>query len=147
MPVHLWVLVLNCFSLLDAPIARVREDVGLLSMQQLVRLCDVVRVRSRGGHSVNQARVSVPPDVSPLGLALEFSCAQAHLLHVDTASHLAATAGIFQSFPKFSEIKVTSLESEHVHRKKQATASDGRENMERKTLFPSRHNGILSVGT
>ena len=63
MPVHFRVLDLNFFSLLDAPVARVREDVSFLSMQQDMRLCDVMRIGRRSRHAVHQARVSIRADM------------------------------------------------------------------------------------
>ncbi len=57
-------LGLDFCALLDAPVARISEDILLLTVQQRVRLGDVVRIGRRGGHAVHQSQVGIRPDMS-----------------------------------------------------------------------------------
>ena len=63
MPVRLVLHCLDFFTLLHAPVTRIRKDVFFLSMQQLVRLGNVVLVCCGGDHGVNQARVCIHANV------------------------------------------------------------------------------------
>ena len=62
-PVHLRVFGLNFLTLVDAPVARVSKDIRFLTVQQRVRLRDVVRVGCSGRHAVHQTLVRIRANV------------------------------------------------------------------------------------
>ena len=64
LPIHPRVLLLNLLGLGDAAVAEVCEDNSPLTVQQSVRLCDVVLIGSSARNSVYQARLSVCAYVS-----------------------------------------------------------------------------------
>ena len=68
LPVHLGVLGLHFFTLVNASVARVGKDDFFLAMQQGCRLRDVMGIGGGGGDRVHQPRVSVHADVNTKGL-------------------------------------------------------------------------------
>ena len=62
-PVHVGVLGLNLFALLNAPVARVGKDIGFFTMDQLAGLRHIIDVGCRAHHGVNQPRVGIHADV------------------------------------------------------------------------------------
>lgn len=53
LPIHIWVLLLDLFTIFNAPVARVGEDHFFLAVQQGMRLGDVVRIGRCGRDGVH----------------------------------------------------------------------------------------------
>jgi hypothetical protein len=55
--------VLRLIALFNALVARIREHVTLLTMQQRIRLRDIVDVDGRSRHGVHQSRFGIHADM------------------------------------------------------------------------------------